>query len=263
MTAQRDILVIEDEPMVTRAVELVCEDDGLSVTAVESATGALQHLEEHQFRLILCDIMMQELDGFGFLQELDRRGIQTPVIMMTGYSTVENAVRSLAGGAVDYIPKPFTADELLTVVHRSLRSSALLAEAESAKPDGRWTGELGFVPCPDNYLSLGYVSWVLMEDEGTARIGVSDLFLKAAEGLREIELVEAGEDVAQGIPCAVITAPNGAQHGMMCPMSGKVLEVNEEIRAQPELVEKDPYFKGWLYRILPSDPGSDLQWLSL
>ena len=49
----------------------------------------------------------------------------------------------------------------------------------------------------------------------------------------------------------------------MCPMSGKVLEVNEEAQANPSLVEKDPYFKGWLYRILPSDPESNMQWLSL
>lgn len=46
-------------------------------------------------------------------------------------------------------------------------------------------------------------------------------------------------------------------------MSGKVLEVNEDARSRPSLVEKDPYFKGWLYRILPSDPESNLQWLSL
>jgi glycine cleavage system H protein len=102
-----------------------------------------------------------------------------------------------------------------------------------------------------------------MEDEGTARIGVSDLFLKAAEGIREFELAEPGEDLVQGIPCAVATAPDGSRHGVMCPMSGKVLEVNEGARSQPSLVEKDPYFKGWLYRILPSDPESNLQWLSL
>jgi glycine cleavage system H protein len=67
----------------------------------------------------------------------------------------------------------------------------------------------------------------------------------------------------QGIPCAVATSPDGAAHGVMCPMSGKILEVNAEAQSNPSLVEKDPYFKGWLYRILPSDPESNLQWLSL
>jgi glycine cleavage system H protein len=102
-----------------------------------------------------------------------------------------------------------------------------------------------------------------MEDEGTARIGVSDLFLKATEGIREFELAETGEDLLQGIPCATAIASKGARHGVMCPMSGNVLQVNAEVQARPSLVEKDPYFKGWLYRILPSDPENNLQWLSL
>jgi glycine cleavage system H lipoate-binding protein len=48
----------------------------------------------------------------------------------------------------------------------------------------------------------------------------------------------------------------------MCPMGGKILEVNEDALSDPLLVEKDPYFRGWLYRILPSNPDSNLRWLS-
>lgn len=261
MSGVRDILVIEDEPMVTQAVVMVCREEGMSVTAVESAAEGLKQLQEGTYRLVLCDIMMQALDGFAFMGEMARIGIPTPVVMMTGYSTVENAVRSLAAGAIDYIPKPFTAEELLTVIRRSLRSSALLEAAESAGLERE--GSMSHVPCPDHYLRLGYVSWVLLEDEGTARIGVSDLFVKAAEGLRELELATPGENIVQGIPCAVATSPDGSTHGIMCPMSGKILEINEEARAKPSLVEKDPYFKGWLYRILPADPESNLQWLKL
>lgn len=261
MSIARDILVIEDEATVTQAVMLVCGDEGMTVSAADNASEALRLLKESRFRLALCDIMMQGLDGFQFLEELDRSGIQLPVVMMTGYSTVENAVKSLAAGAIDYVPKPFTADELLTVVRRALRSSTLLDAAESAKLER--AGSMSFVPCPDNYLKLGCVSWALMENEGTARVGVSDLFLKAAEGIREFELAEPGEDLVQGIPCAVAISPDGSRHGIMCPMSGKVLEVNADAQSNPSLVEKDPYFMGWLYRILPSDPESNLQWLSL
>jgi len=262
MSIVRDILVIDDEPAITQAVVKVCSAEGMTITAADHASKALRYLEESKFRLVLCDIMMHELDGFQFLNELDRRGIQTPVVMMTGYSTVENAVKSLStAGAVDYIAKPFTADELLTVIRRSLRCGMLLDKAESAglprnKP-------MSYVSCPANYYKLGYVSWVLMEDEGTARIGVSDLFLKAAEGISEFELSAPGEELIQGIPCAVATSPDGSTHGIMCPMSGKILEVNADVQSTPSLVEKDPYFRGWLYRILPSNPESNLQWLSL
>jgi CheY-like chemotaxis protein/glycine cleavage system H lipoate-binding protein len=256
----KDILVVEDEPMVTQAVVMICTNEGISVTAVDQAAEALRQLDADDFRLVLCDIMMQGMDGFQFLEALDRHRIHVPVIMMTGYSTVENAVKSLAMGAIDYIPKPFTADELLTVIRRSLRGGQLLAEAESAAlPHGHC---LEFVPCPDDYYRLGYVSWARMEDEGTALVGVSDLFLKAIEGIAELDLGEAGEDLIQGIPCAAAISPGGARHEIMCPLSGKILEVNAAALQSPSLVEKDPYFKGWLYRILPSDPEANLQWLS-
>ena len=260
MNSRRDILVIEDEPSVARAVVMVCDQEGMSVTAVDSAAEALEVLDRSSFRLALCDIMMQGLDGFQFLQEIDRRGIQLPVIMMTGYSTMENAVKSLWMGAVDYIPKPFTADELLTVIRRSFRSGMLREKAHEAKFAGDRT--LSFVPCPSEHHRLGYVSWVRMEDEGTARIGVSDLFLKSVEGVKKFELSAVGDELVQGVPCAVATSNDGSEHGIMCPMGGKILEVNEEALSDPLLVEKDPFFRGWLYRILPSNPDNNLRWLN-
>jgi len=262
MSSIRDILVVDDEPTVTQAVTKVCSAEGMTVTAVDQAPKALQCLAENRFRLVLCDIMMHQMDGFQFLEELARRGVQTPVVMMTGYSTVENAVRSLSStGAIDYISKPFTADELLTVVRRSLRCSELMDEAESAGLPKN--NSLNYVPCPANYYALGYVSWVVMEDEGTARIGVSDLFLKSVEGIKEFELSAPGDDLEQGMTCAIASSMNGSTHNIMCPMSGRILEVNVDAQSTPSLVEKDPYFKGWLYRILPSNPESNLQWLSL
>jgi len=262
MSPVQDILVIDDEPTVTGAVVKVCGAEGMTITAVNSASEALRCLEKSSFRLALCDIMMHDLDGFQFLEELAHKGIKMPVVMMTGYSTMENAVKSLsATGAVDYIPKPFTADELLTIIRRSLRCSKLLDEAESVGLPRN--GSMSYVPCPTDYYRLGYVSWVLMEDKGTAKIGVSDLFLKAAEGIRGFELSVPGEDVLQGIPCAVATSHNGSRHEIMCPLSGKILDLNTDAQSIPSLVERDPYFRGWLYRILPSNPQSDLQWLSL
>jgi CheY-like chemotaxis protein/glycine cleavage system H lipoate-binding protein len=262
VSSTRDILVVDDEPTVTQAVAKVCGAEGMTVTTADQAPKALQYLAEGSFRLVLCDIMMHQMDGFQFLEELARKGIQTPVVMMTGYSTVENAVKSLsATGAIDYISKPFTADELLTVIRRSLRCGKLIDEAESAGLTRN--SSMIYVPCPANYYRLGYVSWVLMEDEGTAKIGVSDLFLRAAEGIKEFEMSAAGDDLEQGIPCAIATSMDGSKHNIMCPMSGKILEVNVDAQSTPSLVEKDPYFKGWLYRILPSNPESNLQWLSL
>ena len=256
-----DILVIDDEPTVTNAVVKICAAEGMTISAAGHASEALRCLELNDFHLMLCDIMMPGLDGFEFLNELARRGIRTPVVMMTGYSTVENAVKSMSvTGTVDYIPKPFTADELLTVIRRSLRCGKLLDEAESASLPR--SGAMSYVSCPADYYSLGYVSWALLEDKGTAKIGVSDLFIKSAGGIKELEFSLPGEDLLQGITCAEATSPDGSIHDIMCPLSGRILDVNTQAQTTVSLVEKDPYFRGWLYRILPSNPQSDLQWLS-
>jgi CheY-like chemotaxis protein/glycine cleavage system H lipoate-binding protein len=261
MSQLQDILVIDDEHTVTRAVAKICGAEGMTVATAEHAADALKQLEHNKFRLMLCDIMMPELNGFQFLEELVHRGIHTPVVMMIGYSTVENAAKSLTStGAISYIPKPLTADELLAVVTCSLRCSQLLEEADSAGLPR--SGEMSYVPSPANYYRLGHISWALMEDEGTARIGVSDLFLKSIEGLTDFELSVTGEEILQGITCGAAITENGLKHEIMCPLSGQILEVNENAVTDPSLVEKDPYFRGWLYRILPNTPKSDLQWLS-
>lgn len=261
MSHTRDILVIDDEHTVTQAVAKICGAEGMTVATAGHAAEALQKLDGSEFRLMLCDIMMPELNGFEFLEELAHRGIHTPVVMMTGYSTVENAVKSLSTtGCIAYIPKPFTADELLAIVQCSLHCSQLLNEADLASLNRGQS--LSFVPSPASYYRLGYISWALMEDEGTARIGVSDLFMKSVEGIREFDLSPAGEDLLQGISCGAAITLDGLRHEIMCPLSGQILEVNHHARSNPSLVEKDPFFRGWLYRILPTNPKSDLQWLS-
>jgi CheY-like chemotaxis protein len=72
----RDILVIDDEPLVTQAVVKVCRAEGMTVRSADHAAEALRCLEDNRFRLVLCDIMMHGLDGFQFLEELARRGIR-------------------------------------------------------------------------------------------------------------------------------------------------------------------------------------------
>ena len=120
---------------------------------------------------------------------------------------------------------------------------------------------MSYVPCPAHFHCLGHASWAMIEEEGTAKIGVSDLFVKAVGGIRKIELARVGEDLLQGIPCAVATTRDGLLHSIMCPLSGQVLEVNSQVLQTPSLIERDPYFRGWLYQVLPSSPGSDLKWL--
>lgn len=260
MKPQRDILVVDDEDVITQAVVRVCSAEGMSVDAAVSAAAATARLERNSYRLIVCDVMMADVDGFQFLADLVRQRIRTPVIMSTGMATMENAVKALYSGAIDFIPKPFTADELLAAVRRGLNYTRLQDAAREASAAER-PSTLAYVPCPPKYYRLGYTSWVAVEGSGMVLVGVTDLFLKTIDAVQGITLRTPAEEVIQGSSCAVITAVDGLDHGVLSPVSGRIVEVNHGLESAPMVMERDPYFDGWLYRVLPSELEYDLQHL--
>ena len=115
-----DILIIDDETVINEAVTKIAESEGYKIDSCTNAIDGLKRLEKNQYKVTLCDIMMPEMNGFQLLNEVRSEGINTNVIMITGFSTVENAVKSLHMGAIDFIPKPFTFDELISSVSRGL-----------------------------------------------------------------------------------------------------------------------------------------------
>lgn len=247
MSSMRDILVIDDEPVVLQGVERICGGEGLSVEAVASAGEGLARVAQRTYRLVLCDIMMEGLDGFGFLGELRRRGVAVPVALTTGYCRGEHAVRALQAGAIDYLAKPFTADELLAVLERGLRSAAADA-SPAAPPVAGWH-------------ALGGMSWARGEAEGAMRIGVQDRYLRTLPGVTRVELLAVGHDVVQGLPCATLISTSGLAHRLLAPVSGRVIEVNPAA-PDPALVLRDPHGPGWLYRLLPNDVEYNLECLA-
>lgn len=242
MKTAGDILVIDDEPVITRAVQKVCSEEGLSVDMEYGGAAGLARLGRTSYRLIICDLMMPGIGGFEFLAEAARLGVKAPVLIATGYATLENAVVSLGHGATSFIPKPFTAEELLAAVHLGLRCAVLRA---GAAPEV-------CAPCPETFYRLGDLSWVNLGSEGTVLTGAGGLFLKAIGPLSALELLRPGDETLQGAACAAAVSASGDRHPVLCPVSGRIVEVNPGAAASPALVEKDPYAAGWLYKVLPS-----------
>jgi CheY-like chemotaxis protein/glycine cleavage system H lipoate-binding protein len=247
-----EILVVDDEQVILDAVSRICSAEGHRVDTALDATIALSKLHTRQYRLVISDILMPELDGFQLLDHISRKQPETPVILATGFSTVENAVRALYAGAIDFIPKPFTADELLSAVSRGLRYREI-REHKAARAHERPDPASLIVPCPPKYLRLGYASWTAQEDDGTARIGITHMCLRTMDQLVGIELMKTGEETVQGTLCAQMKTADGLSHPILAPVSGKILEVHAEIATQPSIIDKDPYFGGWLYRVIPQD----------
>ena len=177
MKTERDILIVDDEQVIIDAVTKICSLENFTVDSAMDVKEALEKLVKNNYKLIICDIMMPGTDGFGFLNELSQRKISSPVIMTTGYSTVENAVKSLYTGAIDFIPKPFTTDELINSIIRGMKYLEIQKSLKNYKRDN---SEIIYVPCPAKYYRLGYSSWVAEENLGSVLIGATDLFIKTS-----------------------------------------------------------------------------------
>ena len=190
------ILVVDDEQVILTSVSRIASSEGFNVDSDNNADSALKKLSQKEYSLILCDIMMPQMDGFAFLDELQKRKVFTPVIMITGYSTVENAVKSLYKGAIDFVPKPFTFEELNSSINRGIKFYKIQKGIEEAKSRNDKTS-IGYVPGPPQYKRLGNLSWVNFESVGTAVIGATDLFLETIENLVNIELIEVEEEIIQ------------------------------------------------------------------
>ncbi|NOX88138.1 MAG: response regulator [Calditrichaeota bacterium] len=255
---QKHLLAIDDEPVILDAIKKIGAAEGWRVDTAADATSGLHLVQKHVFDLCLCDIKLPDLDGFGFLDELRRMNVDLAVIMTTGYATVENAVQSLELGAIDYLPKPFTVDEVLSALYRGFRYVELISKLRSAKPGL----DSMIVPCPIQYRRLGYGSWCFIENDGSVKIGVSDLFLKIVDPIRALRLQPVESEITQGFSCAEVEADDELVHPVMAPISGQIISVNQKLEQDPSLTEKDPYFEGWLYTIIPKNLNYELKYLT-
>ena len=252
MSKDHEILVVDDEQVIIDAVIKICSIDNYNVDSALNVTTAIEKISKNFYPIIVCDIMMPDGNGFQILDELRSKHLESAVIMMTGYSTVENAVNSLYKGAVDFIPKPFTVDELLNSIFRANKYLNILKRVRESF-NRKQSTELIYVNCPSRYSRLGYSSWLCKESEGSVLVGVCDLFLKTIESLKEIEFMKPEEELMQGIACATLVSVDDRSHKILSPVSGSIVEINQELKQNASLIEKDPFFQGWLYRVIPED----------
>lgn len=121
VTAAR-LLVVDDDPKLRGFVQQGLTECGMQCEAVGSGNEALKALENSgSYDLLLLDVMMPGLTGWEFLEELRKRGDETPVIFLTAREGVEERIKGLELGADDYVIKPFEFRELLARIHAVLR----------------------------------------------------------------------------------------------------------------------------------------------
>jgi len=122
------ILVVDDEEIVIRSCLRILGDSDYEVDSAQDGWEALKKIDENPCDVLVLDIMMPKIDGLEVLQRVKESHPDIDVIMITGLSEIETAVRAMKLGAFDYLPKPFDPDELKLVVKRALERRQLMRE---------------------------------------------------------------------------------------------------------------------------------------
>jgi len=118
------ILIAEDEENIASFVQKGLRANGFVTTIVSDGQSAYEHARYGEYDLLILDVGLPEMDGFTVLRRLRSDNIKLPIIMLTARDSVSDKVTGLSGGADDYVPKPFSFDELLARVRLRLHSES-------------------------------------------------------------------------------------------------------------------------------------------
>jgi signal transduction histidine kinase len=129
------VLVIDDEEIARVSCRRVLAREGISVSLASSGREGLEILMREPHDLVLVDLKMAEMDGVEVVRRIHAFDPTIVTVIITGYATIESAVAVMKEGAYDYLPKPFTPDELLIVVRRGLEKRRLDLESRALREE--------------------------------------------------------------------------------------------------------------------------------
>lgn len=133
MNTSAKIMVVDDEKGICQNVERILSKNNYEVVCAFSAAEALEKMKNESFSLMISDIVMPEMNGLELLKQVKRDWPETRALMMTAYASTDTAMKAIRLGALDYVPKPFTPDELRISVKKALGGE--LVEAKSSEKE--------------------------------------------------------------------------------------------------------------------------------
>ncbi len=127
---KKRVLIIDDEQIVLDSVDKILTSYDYDVSTTLTAGIGVRRATNEPFHIVLTDIRMPDMDGLTVLRDIKRVKPTLPVLIITGYATVDSAIQSMKLGAVNYIEKPFTPEELVRAVVAAMDSSSSVLQEE-------------------------------------------------------------------------------------------------------------------------------------
>src|SRR5262245_40361289 len=148
MSQQPSVLVVDDESSILDTLRILLRKEGYEVTTAQGGKAGLEQIRSGNHAIVLTDVRMPQVSGLDILQAAKDQDPETPVILMTAQASLQTAIQSVNQGAFHYIQKPFSNDELLTILRRACEFRSLRVENKQLKQDIRRRGERSQVSRP-------------------------------------------------------------------------------------------------------------------
>ncbi|MEJ5351750.1 MAG: response regulator [Melioribacteraceae bacterium] len=262
------ILCVDDEDVILDSFRKILVLDGYSVDTVNSGPEAINLIKSHHYDFVFTDLKMPEMDGVEVTKSVKYLRPDIDVIIITGYATVETAVECMKLGAMDYVQKPFTEDELLEFTKKCLikRQDRIQKQLKPRVhiahiPEIEKVGKGEFAIPGGVFISDGHC-WASVSQDGTVKVGIDDFAKKLIGKIDSIEFPNLGMTIEKGQPLFSIRQ-NKKSIQFLSPVSGLVKSINHELSENLEALEFTPYGKNWICTIDADKLDLELQQLKI
>lgn len=262
--AKARILAVDDEPIILDSFRKILVVAGYSIDTVEKGKEALGLILKRDYDFVFTDLKMPEMDGLEVTKAVKHLRPDIDVIVITGYASIETAVETMKYGAMDYVQKPFTEDELIDFFNKSLirRRDRIERQMKPSvrliTPSARESDSQREFNVPAGVFVSRNHTWVNIELNGTARVGLDDFFRKIVGKIDLVELPKPNREIRKGETLFSIRR-NAHTIDISSPISGKVTLVNTEHLEHPELIALNPFELSWMCCIEPSSLAEELR----
>jgi CheY-like chemotaxis protein len=246
------ILCVDDEPVILDSFRKILVLDGYSVDTVETGQEALGLVRARDYDFVFTDLKMPGMSGTDVAKSVKHIRPDIDVVIVTGYATVESAVECMKHGAMDYVEKPFTEDELrMFVRHALIRRED--SKQKQLKPRVHVVGSAERGTESEFYIPGGVLvsnghCWAGLAEDGTAKVGIDDFAKKLLGHIDTIDFPEVGTQVRAGQRLFSIEQ-KGRRADFNAPLSGKVVAINTGLRADCDRLDESPYGNNWICTI--------------
>ena len=248
------ILCVDDEDIVLDSFRKILVLDGYSVDTVQTGQEALGLIQIHDYDFVFTDLRMPSMDGFELVKAVKHMRGDIDVIVITGYATVESAVECMKFGAMDYVQKPFTEEELRAFVKTAVLRRQDRIEKQ-LKPTIHIThrtepGEVhhGEFSIPGGVLISKGHCWASLSSDGSVKVGMDDFAKKLVGHVDALELPIVGTTLRAGQPLFAIRQKD-RRIQFFAPVSGRVTQVNQDLNAMTSKLDETSYHNQWIGEI--------------